>query len=247
MKWWATLSVILFWNLSFSQNKEQIFSSVIVNGYTKVMIGCEYGHGNILWGVVKRIVEIRHLKYLSGKNRKSASLPADTINFSRKQAIVSYSLPIDFLTSNSFNSKFFDKYELSKKQNIDDLIDTSSKIVDRFDFNGNKVGTMIEPNGGKPWDKQDFKFDYTGELLLEFTTYKTNDSIGVREAYKYNKNKLLSSVTDYRPNGQIEEHILIAYEVFDKNGNWTKRIETRKTPSGKITGVVVTERKITYY
>jgi len=246
MKLLITYSFLILSNFAYCQGKVPTNSWPIEYNNSKVVIGISFGYGNQLVGNVKRLVEIRHLKNLYHKSQENALLPMDTINF-QGGSITSWNLPIDFLSNDTFNSRFFDKYEMTKKQDVNDHIDSSSRAVDKINYKGDKIGVVIITKDGDRWDKQDIKLDNMDDDVVEITIFKMKDSIKFREAYKYNRNKLLKRIIDYGPLGEIDQLVFITYQAFDKKNNWIKRTETRKSPSGKITGVVVVQRKITYY
>ncbi|WP_295799729.1 hypothetical protein [Mucilaginibacter sp.] len=127
--------------------------------------------------------------------------------------------------------------------------DTAKKgFIDVFDANGNKIALICELKNGTMYFSNKYKYGENGigNNITEFCIYNSKDSLVFKQGYLFNDKHLLIEVNNYSGANRITDRAIYKYTAYDKNGNWIKRTEIKKSRKGKITALVETNRKIVY-
>ena len=246
------LLTLAFIQKTRGQEMVNIPQTPIFDGNTKKKLGTQYGGIDVIYGNVKRMVQTR---YSIGANKKNHLLTTDTTNYNDKGDITSRRLGIGFYKITS-NNKVFDLYEMYDRQV--EPVDTTDKIVDHFDMNGNSLGFDCYSNNGKLKFKKYYNYDIVSGNLIHFAIYNSKDSITLKKIYKYKKiafvtgtnsysNSILNEVDDYTTSDRLKSKILFTYKIFDKKGNWISANEIWKSSDGIVKNRIAITRKITYY
>lgn len=230
----------------YAQDSRFISYAAIANRYTNEDIGVQYGGIDVLYGKVKRVIDMRFSKNLLSKILKMDRLRGDTINYDLKGNFKNkYLGPVSGNIKPSHET-YFDQYAMNRDRPEAASDTVGQMLVDMFSASGDKVGEKyVFKDTSLNYTKR-FEFAF-GRNLNNYMIYNSKRSIEFKESYKYKNDSLLSEADDYDSSGKIERRIVFAYNAFDKKGNWTKRTETWKLGTGKIEKIVITYRKITYY
>lgn len=141
--------------------------------------------------------------------------------------------------------KYFDDKYVTPKKNQDTA---GCYYVDRFDARAEKLGSIINLKNDSPYCRNEFRYGKynIGNNITEFCIYNSKDSLVFKQGYLFNNKDLLVGINNYSGANRITDRTIFKYTTYDKNGNWTKRIEIKKSPNGKITALIATDRKIVY-
>jgi hypothetical protein len=142
--------------------------------------------------------------------------------------------------------KYFDNKYVKPRKDQDT---TGFYYVDNFSVTADKIGSECRLRNHNLFLRNVFKFgpNNADNNLTEFDIYDSNDNLVFKQGYIFNQRNRLIEVDNYSNNNVLTDKATFKYVLFDKKGNWIKRIEKKEDTLGKITRVVVTDRKITYY
>ena len=118
-----------------------------------------------------------------------------------------------------------------------------------FDQNANKVGLICKLKDGKKFFGNKYQYGNLnlGDKLTEICIYNSMDTLVFKQDYVFDKRKNLLIEVDNYLNGKKTTKTIIKYIAFDKNGNWTRKVETKFFSKAQAKNTVITTRKITYY
>ena len=140
--------------------------------------------------------------------------------------------------------RYFDNKYVKPQQHEDT---TGCYYVDKFNANGEKSGSYINLKNDNLYCRNEFKFGkYNMGNITELCIYNSKDSLVFKQGYLFNNKDLLTEVSNYSGVNRITDRTIYKYTAYDKNGNWIKRVEIKKSPKGKITSFIETYRKIVY-
>ena len=109
----------------------------------------------------------------------------------------------------------------------------------KYDEKGNKIEENYYNSNGRLYSKTTYKYDEKGNMI-EDNFYDSDDgSLIYKNTYKYDEKGNIIEENHYDSNGRLDSKY--TYE-YDKNNNWTQRIEYKNTIPHRIT-----ERIIEYY
>ena len=109
----------------------------------------------------------------------------------------------------------------------------------KYDEKGNKIEENYYNSNGRLYSKTTYKYDEKGNMI-EDNFYDSDDgSLIYKTTYKYDEKGNIIEENHYDSNGRLDSKY--TYE-YDKNNNWTQRIEYKNTIPHRIT-----ERIIEYY
>ena len=109
----------------------------------------------------------------------------------------------------------------------------------KYDEKGNKIEENYYNSNGRLYSKTTYKYDEKGNMI-EDNFYDSDDgSLIYKNTYKYDEKGNNIEKNNYDSNGRLDSKY--TYE-YDKNNNWTQRIEYKNTIPHRIT-----ERIIEYY
>ena len=114
------------------------------------------------------------------------------------------------------------------------------KVTYKYDGKGNKIEVNHYDSNGSLILKYTYKYDENGNKIEE-CWYNEDGSLIVKFTPKYDENGNMMEVNNYDSNGSLHKKFTYKYE-YDKNNNWTQRIEYKNTIPNSIT-----ERIIEYY
>ena len=116
----------------------------------------------------------------------------------------------------------------------------NSKTTYKYDKKGNKIEENIYDSNGKFVRKTTYKYDKKGNIIEE-KSYYPDGSLIYKNTYKYDEKGNMIEENWYESDGSLYEKHTYKYE-YDKNNNWTQRIQYKNTIPLNIT-----ERIIEYY
>ena len=109
----------------------------------------------------------------------------------------------------------------------------------KYDEKGNIIEENYYNSNGRLYSKTTYKYDEKGNMI-EDNFYDSDDgSLIYKNTYKYDEKGNNIEKNNYDSNGRLDSKY--TYE-YDKNNNWTQRIEYKNTIPHRIT-----ERIIEYY
>ena len=109
----------------------------------------------------------------------------------------------------------------------------------KYDEKGNIIEENYYNSNGRLYSKTTYKYDEKGNMI-EDNFYDSDDgSLIYKNTYKYDEKGNIIEENHYDSNGRLDSKY--TYE-YDKNNNWTQRIEYKNTIPHRIT-----ERIIEYY
>ena len=144
------------------------------------------------------------------------------------------------ITENTYEA--VDKFGQIEKGDV--LVDSSAVYTDDGRFKiynekGNKIEENYYNSNGRLYSKTTYKYDEKGNMI-EDNFYDSDDgSLIYKNTYKYDEKGNIIEENHYDSNGRLDSKY--TYE-YDKNNNWTQRIEYKNTIPHRIT-----ERIIEYY
>ena len=115
-----------------------------------------------------------------------------------------------------------------------------SKTTYKYDEKGNIIEENDYDSDGRLDSKYIYKYDEKGNKIEE-NRYDSNGRLSQKTTYKYDEKGNTIEKNDYDSDGRPAENYSYKYE-YDKNNNWTQRIEYKNTIP-----VYITERIIEYY
>ena len=130
-----------------------------------------------------------------------------------------------------------DKIE-QNNYNSDSRLD--SKTTYKYDEKGNNIEKNNYYSDGSLNYKTTYKYDEKGNMI-EANFYNSDGSLSFKLTYKYDEKGNMIEATYYNSDGRLDSKTTYKYE-YDKNNNWTQRIQYRNTIPLNIT-----ERIIEYY
>ena len=149
-----------------------------------------------------------------------------------------------------------DLTEENLKGKVKSIKETTYKAVDKFEqiekgdvlnnyFNiynekGNKIEDNFYDSDGNLSSKDTYEYDEKGNKIEE-NWYNSDGSLDSKYTYKYDEKGNIIEENYHNSNGRLYEKHTYKYE-YDKNNNWTQRIEYKNTIPHRIT-----ERIIEYY
>jgi len=119
------------------------------------------------------------------------------------------------------------------------------KIVSKIIYVYDSENNIIEEKKYKEGDLQSniiYKYDGKNNLILK--KMLKNNKLVSETNYKYNSDYNLIEEIELSPIGNSQYKSTYKYSVFDKKGNWTKRISIYAFPELEI---YIVERSILYY
>ena len=116
----------------------------------------------------------------------------------------------------------------------------SYKYIYKYDKKGNNIEENHYDSDGRLDSKYIYKYDEKGNKIEE-NRYDSNGRLSQKTTYKYDEKGNTIEKNDYDSDGRPAENYSYKYE-YDKNNNWTQRIEYKNTIP-----VYITERIIEYY
>ena len=114
------------------------------------------------------------------------------------------------------------------------------KVTYKYDENGNKIEKNDYDSDGSLDSKTTYKYDEKGNII-EINNYNSDGSLYSKHTYKYDEKGNIIEINNYNSDGRLKNTYTYKYE-YDKNNNWTQRIEYKNTIPNSIT-----ERIIEYY
>ena len=114
------------------------------------------------------------------------------------------------------------------------------KYTYKYDENGNKIEECWYNEDGSLIVKFTPKYDENGNMM-EVNNYDSDGSLHKKFTYKYDEKGNKIEINNYNSDGRLDSKTTYKYE-YDKNNNWTQRIEYKNTIPNSIT-----ERIIEYY
>ena len=115
-----------------------------------------------------------------------------------------------------------------------------SKFTYKYDEKGNIIEKNDYDSDGSLNYKTTYKYDEKGNMI-EANFYNSDGSLSFKLTYKYDEKGNMIEATYYNSDGRLDSKTTYKYE-YDKNNNWTQRIQYRNTIPLNIT-----ERIIEYY
>ena len=145
------------------------------------------------------------------------------------------------ITENTYEA--VNKFGQIEKGDI--LVDSSAVYTDDGHFKiynekGNKIEKNVYDSNGRFHYKYTYKYDEKGNKIEE-NWYNSDGSLDSKYTYKYDEKGNIIEENYHNSNGRLYEKHTYKYE-YDKNNNWTQRIEYKNTIPHRIT-----EKIIEYY
>ena len=110
----------------------------------------------------------------------------------------------------------------------------------KYDEKGNKIEENYYNSNGRLYSKTTYKYDEKGNKIEEYH-YDEDGKFNYKYTYKYDEKGNKIEENWYDSDGSLYEKHTYKYE-YDKNNNWTQRIQYKNTIPLNIT-----ERIIEYY
>ena len=169
--------------------------------------------------------------------------------FSSPSTII-YNEKRDKIEQNNYNSdsrldskttyKYDEKGNNIEKNNYYSDGRLSYKYTYKYDEKGNNIEKNNYYSDGSLNYKTTYKYDEKGNMI-EANFYNSDGSLSFKLTYKYDEKGNMIEATYYNSDGRLDSKTTYKYE-YDKNNNWTQRIQYRNTIPLNIT-----ERIIEYY
>ena len=148
---------------------------------------------------------------------------------------------------NWFNNYFtiYDKKgNIIEENDYDSDGSLNSKTTYKYDEKGNKIEENDYDSDGRLDSKTTYKYDEKGNTI-EKNYYSYSDGrLDSKITYKYNeKGNTIEENDYYYSDGRLDSKTTYKYKYeYDKNNNWTQKIQYRNTIPN-----IITERIIEYY
>ena len=150
----------------------------------------------------------------------------------------------DYDSDGSLNSKTTYKYDEKGNKIEENDYDSDGRLSYKYTYKYDEKGNIIEENhydsDGRLRSKYTYKYDKKGNMI-EANFYNSDGSLSFKFTYKYDEKGNMIEVTYYDSDGSLNYKTTYKYE-YDKNNNWTQKIQYRNTIPN-----IITERIIEYY
>lgn len=122
----------------------------------------------------------------------------------------------------------------------------SFKYKYKYDENGNRIEEVWIQNTGEIWIRDTITFDGNRNVVRQVRRHRGEDTASSTNFFKYDERGFLTEEIielsgDIYPPEKYDSH------EFDSNGNWIKRIVSKKKRDGSFEPFLATYRKITYF
>ena len=154
----------------------------------------------------------------------------------------------DYDSDGSLNSKTTYKYDEKGNKIEENDYDSDGRLDSKTTYKYDEKGNIIEENhydsDGRLDSKTTYKYDEKGNTI-EKNYYSYSDGrLDSKITYKYNeKGNTIEENDYYYSDGRLDSKTTYKYKYeYDKNNNWTQKIQYRNTIPN-----IITERIIEYY
>jgi len=202
-----------------------------------------------LFGKVKQITEVTYkIKPLPGGNNKTDSMTKSIYRYDTTGNITGR---LSYTGFNFGDHKSFATY--TYKTTMDSLgnrTETVNRGADKIGIYKLNIGGYPEEFDGYNHGALHFKDIYLHDnhkQLIGDRYYDGSGNLQFDVKFKYDKAGNLVKEEHYLSGGKLQYVINYSYEMFDSNGNWTKKSFSGKFTNGTIIPELITLREFTYY
>ena len=143
------------------------------------------------------------------------------------------------LVSCNQSEKKNDLTEENLKGKVKSITENTYEAVDKF--GQIEKGDVLVDSSAVYTDYGRFKIYNEKGNKIEENRYDSDGSLDFKDTYKYDEKGNKIEINNYNSDGRLDSKTTYKYE-YDKNNNWTQRIEYKNTIPHRIT-----ERIIEYY